>query len=124
MEINELLNEIVDWLNENYNQNSDNYCIISGPKQEVIKYNENTAISFWGCGAIVCHESLLYFISEDDGHWFINSEGKYNIGLQSCFSIEWAQEFANALTRLIKYTEEHGKPVYYSGTNVLCNYTL
>jgi hypothetical protein len=83
------LESIVRWLNENYNQESDNYSIIHGPKPEVVRYDEETAISLWACGAIVCIGSLLYFISEDDGNWFINYSGR-DYGYQSTFSIGWA----------------------------------
>ena len=119
----EKLNGIIDWLNENYNQESENYNIFVGAKPEVIKYDEHTAISLWACGAIVCIGSILYFIQEDDGNWFL-IEGEYSTGLQSCFSIGQAESFTKALTDLVGYTKEHGKPVYYSGTNILCHYQL
>lgn len=123
MSMEEKLNKIIDWLNENYNQESENYSIFNGAKPEVIKYDEHTAISLWACGAIVCIGSILYFIQEDDGNWFL-TEGEYSTGLQSCFSIGWAESFTKALTDLVEYTKEHGKPVYYSGTDILCYYQL
>lgn len=75
----------------------------------------------------------LYFISEDDGNWFINEKDKYNIGLQSSFSIGWADSFVKALENLSKYVEENGVPVRYQlGTDKdgnqiygdICNYRL
>ena len=123
MKLKEKLESIVYWLNENYNQDSENYSIFNGAKPEVIRYNKEIAISLWACGAIVCIGSLLYFISEDDGNWFIrDSEEEY--GFQSTFSIGWAESFSEALKKLIEYTKENGKPVYFSGTNTICHYTL
>ena len=37
------LNELVDYLNENYNQDSDNYNIIFGSKPGIIEYNEGNS---------------------------------------------------------------------------------
>lgn len=75
----------------------------------------------------------IYFISEDDGNWFINEKDKYNIGFQSSFSIGWADSFVKALENLSKYVEENGVPVRYQlGTDKdgnqiygdICNYRL
>lgn len=123
MKLKEKLESIVYWLNENYNQDSENYSIFKGAKPEVVRYDEHTAISLWACGAIVCISSSLYFIEEDDGNWFIrDSEGDY--GLQSTFSIGWAEKFTEAIKRLENYINKNGKPVYFSGTNTICHYTL
>lgn len=116
------LNEIVDWLNKNYSQDSENYSIFRGAKPKVIRYNDETAISLWACGAIVCIHSMLYFISEDDGNWFCNNY--YNerfidddmyvtqyatdhpcFGVQNSFSIGWANSFIKAITDLSVYVE-------------------
>lgn len=122
-EIKTKLESIVSYLNSHFNQDSDEYSICQGPKPQVIKYDEHTAISLWACGAIVCIGSLLYFIGEDDGNWFIREEGR-DYAFQGCFSIGWADSFVNAMTALKKYTEENGTPVYYSGTDILCHYKL
>jgi len=119
----EKLQEIVDWLNENYNQDSENYSIFFGSKPEVIKYDEHTAISFWACGAIVCIHHYLYFIEEDDGNWFMQEEGRC-YAFQTMFSVAWAESFANAMKNLKEYTEKNGKPIYYSGTQTICHYVL
>ena len=124
MMIQEKLNNIIEWLNKNYCQDSENYNIFTGAKPEVIKYDEHTAISLWGCGAIVCIGSILYFIQEDDGNWFTHNEERGRIGLQTSFSIGWAESFSKALNDLVEYTKEHGEPVYYSGTDIICHYTL
>lgn len=120
----EKLKTIVSWLNRNYNQESENYNIFVGSKPGVIKYDEHTAISPWACGAIVCIGSLLYFIGEDDGNWFLIDDKEYRCGLQDSFSIGWAESFVEAINNLVEYTKENGQPVYFSGTKVLCHYTL
>ena len=91
------LSEIVSYLNARFNQQSEDYSIFFGAKPQILRYDKETAISLWACGAIVCIGSILYFISEDDGNWFINEKDKYNIGLQSSFSIGWADSFVKAL---------------------------
>ena len=120
------LKNVVDWLNENYNQDSDNYSIFCGSKPGVVEINDHTAISLWGCGAIVCIYDQLYFIQEDDGYWWFNDEekeyGRY--AYQDRFSIAWAEGFAKAMTDLKKYVWEHGTPIYFSGTEVVCHYRL
>ena len=113
------LRNIVGWLDEQYNQHSENYDIFTGAKPGVVRYDEHTAISFWACGAIVCIGSILYFIKEDDGNWFLSDSAS-----QSSFSIGWAKSFSKALELLIEYTKENGKPVYYSGTDIVCHYSL
>lgn len=117
------LYSIVNWLNENYNQDSENYSIFVGAKPEVIRYDEHTAISLWACGAIVCCGSLLYFISEDDGNWCMQ-KSENNYAFQNTFSIGWADSFTNAMKQLVEYTKKNGEPVYYSGTRTICHYTL
>ena len=133
------LNEIVSWLNDNYSQESENYSIIHGAKPEVIRYDFDTVISLWACGAIVCIKSILYFIEEDDGNWFchnyyserdIDSDGcvQYRnypkFGMQGNFSIGWVDSFTKAMIDLQAYIKENGTPVYYSGTDIVCHYTL
>ena len=137
----EKLRNITEWLNENYNQDSEKYNIIMGAKPEVIRYDDETAVSFWACGAIVCIKSIMYFISEDDGHWFcpmyydgsvLDEDGYVPpfmrkhpfMGLQNSFSLGWVDSFVNAMTSLNKFVEESGTPVYFLGTDVICNYTL
>ena len=127
MNSKEKLESIVCWLNKNYNQNSDNYSIILGPKPEVVRYDEETAISLWSCGAIVCIGSSSYFIGEDDGNWFLrSSEAERDYGYQTTFSIGWAESFSEALKRLTEYIKENGKPVYYKGIKqkIICHYSL
>lgn len=121
----EHLKNIVNWLNKNYNQDSENYSIFNGSKPEVIRYDEHTAISLWACGAIVCMESIMFFIGEDDGNWFLSEDDNHrNYGYQTNFSIGWAESFYNAMKKLEDYINENGEPVYFSGTNTICHYTL
>lgn len=121
MKDNEILSEVINYLNDNYNQESENYSIVDGAKPEVIRYDEHTAISLWACGAIVCIEHIMYFIKEDDGYWFVSRSGG---AAQDCFSLGWADSFINAMSSLQKFVKENGTPVYYSGTNEICHYTL
>ena len=124
----EHLKNIVNWLNKNYNQTSENYSIFDGAKTEVVRYDEHTAISLWACGAIICIGSLIHFIGEDDGNWFLleakRSDKYEDYGYQDHFSIGWAKSFYNAMIRLEDYIKENGEPVYFSGTNTICHYTL
>ena len=137
----EKLPSILDMLNSQYSQDSENYSIFHGPKPEIIRFDEETAISLWACGAIVCVKSIMYFISEDDGYWFcrdwIDSEdidedgvlcsyARFNgsIGMQDSFSVGWIDSFTKAMKALNDYLKDNGTPVYYSGTNLICHYTL
>ena len=129
MTIREELNAVVEWLNKNYNQDSENYNIFVGSKPGIIEYNDHIAISPWACGAIVCVYDQMYFIGEDDGYWWLNEEedkkwGHY--GYQTGFSIAWTESFTNAMNDLKKYVWEHGKPVYFSGLSekIVCHYRL
>lgn len=117
------LKNVVDWLNANYNQQSKNYDIFFGSKPGVVKYNDHIAISPWGCGAVVCIYDQLHFVGEDDGNWFIHELEHYG-DVQTGFSIAWGQGFAEAILRLNEYVEKNGKPVCFSGTDVVCHYRL
>lgn len=120
------LASIVSWLNNHYNQDSDNYNIFVGSKPGIIKYDEHTIISPWACGAIVCCHDMLYFLGEDDGNWFLNDEKKEygNYGYQTHFSLGWADSFIEAINKIMEYVKENGHPVYFSGTDILCHYAL
>lgn len=122
------LKGLVDYLNKNYNQDSDDYSIFCGSKPGVVEYNDHIAISLWACGAIVCIYDQMFFISEDDGYWWVNDEEKEygRFGYQDSFSIGWAESFINAMSDLKKYVWEHGHPVYFSGLDekIICHYRL
>ena len=118
---------ILDYLNKNYNQQSPNYSIFCGAKPEAIRLADTTAVSFWGCGAIVCDGDQLYFIKEDDGYWYTSSNNNTvsrNDCTQTSFSIAWGRGFANAMNNLCEYVEKNGVPVYFSGTDIVCHYKL
>lgn len=132
---------ILEMLNEEYCQDSENYTYLENGKQTIIRYDDETVISLWACGAIVCVNSIMYFIQEDDGYWFcpeyidkedINEDGlvdswSYNharVGMQSTFSVGWIDSFTKAMKKLKDYLKEHGTPVYYSRTDKICHYTL
>lgn len=134
----ENLKKVLDYLNERFNQNSEEYSIVDGAKPQVIRFDERTAISLWGCGAIVCIGQMLYFIQEDDGSWFapeyITVEAAESnldfwkscphIGMQSNFNIGWIESFSNALKALDEYVKANGTPFYYKGTDTICGYEL
>lgn len=128
MDEKEKLKLVVDYLNRRFNQDSEEYSIFNGSKPQVIRFDSETAISVWACGAIVCIGSHLSFIEEDDGHWFdreyVEAEGinelnidyrlKYSkYGMLSGFSLAWAKSFIKAMDDLDKYVEENGEPYYY-----------
>ena len=123
------LESVVIWLNSHYNQKSDDYSIFNGAKPGVVRYNDNIAISLWGCGAVVCIVDHLYFIGEDDGNWFLR-DGEYRqhnyYGFATSFSIGWIESFTNALNALNEYVKENGIPVYYAGLTkkIVCHYKL
>ena len=123
MTAKEKLEEVMDWLNDEYCQDSPKYRIIDGPKPEVIRYDEETAISLWACGAIVCIGDQIYFIEEDDGFWF-TKDTEHNYALQGSFCVGWLDSYTKALRCLNKYVKENGSPVYYSGTDRICHYEL
>lgn len=129
MDKKEKLESIVCYLNDRFNQDSEEYSIFNGSKPQVIRFDSETAISVWACGAIVCIGNQLSFIGEDDGNWFapeyIEAEGinesnidfrlKYSeCGILSGFSLGWAKSFIKAMTDLDKYVEENGEPYYYT----------
>ena len=120
----ETLDDVLDYLNDNYNQQSKNYDIFDGPNPKIIRHSKHVAVSLWACGAIVCIGNMLYFLSEDDGNWFVINDGEDRFGLQDPFWMGWIDSFSNALTKLKAYVEKNGTPVYYSGTKDICNYTL
>lgn len=132
----EKLNDIVDFLNKKFNQGSEEYSIFKGANPQVIRFDNETAISLWACGAIVCINKLVYFIQEDDGNWFApkyikleNANSKFwknhpYIGLQTCFSLGWSESFINAFKSLNDYVKENGVPYYYPSTDIICGYEL
>lgn len=93
-----ILDEIIDYLNDNYNQESENYDFFMGPKPVIVKYSDDIPISFWACGAIVCIDDILHFISEDDGNWFREDN--------PCFSIAWTNSYISALINIKEYVND------------------
>lgn len=106
------LDNIIEYLNKRFNQTSEEYSFFVGAKPQVIRYDKETAISTWACGAIVCIGDMIYFISEDDGNWRFHGNN-CSVATQPNFSIGWAKSFAEAMESLIKYVEENGEPVRY-----------
>lgn len=138
MDYKEKLKNIVSYMNERFNQDTDEYDFFMGSKPMVIRYDDETAISTWACGAVICIGSAMFFISEDDGFWYlhesvntdrIDPDGTYSdwavhYGSQDSISIAWVESLSNAMIELKKYVDENGYPVYFSGTTNICHHTL
>lgn len=134
------INEIVQYLNEHFSQDSPEYSIFFGTKPQVLRLDNETAVSTWGCGAIVCIGRSVIFIEEDDGNWFapeyingnrIHDELSFEfwkkhpiVGCQTPFSLGWGDSFINAFQRLNEYVKTNGVPYYYAGTDTICGYEL
>lgn len=98
--------EIINYMNNHFNQDSDDYNFLFGPKNVVIRLDDTTAVSTWDCGAIVCRDTKTFFIDEDDGHWFISER---NNG----FSSAYMKSFGDAMIALDTYLKENGIPFHY-----------
>lgn len=106
---------IITYLNDKYTQKAVWEEGIVIPKIE--KFDEKTVISYWECGAIVSVDGKFYFIRQDDLYWYFRD---MNTGINSAH----LKSLGDAITRLAGYLQEHGKPFYYTGTNIICGYKL
>lgn len=95
------INKVVDYLNENYNQQREEEI------PEVDVYDKETIIAFWECGAFVLHKNLITDIYEDDGHWFGNEKENFYT-----YSKGWIDAKIAAYNHLNDYLKEHGYPEY------------
>ena len=95
------INKVVDYLNENYNQQREEEI------PEVDVYDKETIIAFWECGAFVLHKNLITDIYEDDGHWFGNEKENFYT-----YSKGWIDAKIAAYNHLKDYLKEHGYPEY------------
>ena len=129
-EIKSILEDVTEYLNDNYGPDE---CHPKG----VIVYpcTDKVVFTCWGCGAIVYINGGIYYISEDDGYWWVNEStfkvsdrySREEFGYKTAgTSIGWAKDIAEALIRLNKYVEENGTPVYYVGVEPprICHYIL
>lgn len=108
----DLQGKILEWINKNFDQeNIPEYYVPYKPDDKCV-------IFFHGIGGIILYEQWFQTFSEDDGHYFINSEP----GVFA--SSAWLNEYIKCFEAANKYLEENGKPYYYSGTNVICGYSL
>lgn len=107
--------KIVKYLNDKYTQKTvwEEGTLIP----EIERFDEKTAISYWKCGAIVSVDGKFYFIHQDDLYWYFRD---MNTGIDSAH----LRSLGDAITRLANYLQEHGKPFYYTGTNIICGYRL
>jgi len=88
----EKLDDIAAWLRDN--------PIQSGT---VARYDEDTAVSVWEHGAIVCTGDQLKFIGEDSGIWYVLEDKYGEYGYQEGFSVCWAMPFAKAMSDLYEH---------------------
>jgi hypothetical protein len=128
-EIKQTLINVAEYLNDNYGPDE------SHPKGVIVyPYTDKVVFTCWECGAIVYINGGIYYISEDDGYWWVNKstfqDGNWSreaFGYNtSGISIGWAKDIAEALIRLNQYIEENGTPVYYVGIEPkrICHYVL
>lgn len=124
-----ILEGVAEYLNYNYGPDE------SHPKGVIAyPYTDKVVFTCWACGAIVYISGGIYYISEDDGYWWVNKstfqDGNWTreeFGYKtSGTSIGWAKDIAEAFIRLNQYIEENGTPVYYSGIEppIICHYVL
>lgn len=101
--MNDKLKEIIDYLNETYNQQTG-----KDPENVLEKYDDKTLIAFTGIGAYVVIENMLFEIGEDDGFWF-----EYEADDGNYSSVGWAVGKERALHEINKYLKKYGTPTYY-----------
>lgn len=94
------INEVVDYLNQNYNQQREEEI------PDIDVYDKETIIAFWGCGAFVLHQDIITDIYEDDGHWFADT------GYSNHYNKDWIDSKIAAYNHLKDYLKEHGYPEY------------
>lgn len=109
-EIKSLLNEVTDYLNANFYQSSENYNkIICTDKTNVFTLcNKRCIVSTWSCGAIVSINKQIFYISEDDGYWFVENlkddKGYEFVGCKTGgTSLSHITSITRALNDLLKY---------------------
>ncbi len=124
------LDEVAKWLNENYSQQNESgfdTVVRSWQNPCIVRYDEHTAVAFWSCGAVVCIESMLYFIWGDDGIWVVNKmetkAGTVIAGMLSGFTVMLAGKLSEALTMMEKYVRENGRYVEET-ERTIAHYTL
>lgn len=97
---------ITDYLNNKYIKPSDKI-----PELEVVELSGNkVALSYWEHGVIAATGRVMYFIKQDDLHWYY--EGYTRIG-SSC-----SASLSDALLRIDFYLKAKGKPYYYDGSDI------
>lgn len=106
-------NYVVAWLDE---WDQDNTPELYHPYRV-----DNCLVVFGDCTGVVVYpagDRLRYeFISEDDGHYFV----KYELCMGD---VCWMKDDISCLSAAIKYIYEHGTPVNFSGTDILCTHKL
>lgn len=118
------INEVIDYLNNTYNQETG-----KDPENILEKYADDCIIGYWGCGAYIVIENMLFEIGEDDGFWFEFEEEDEHYS-----SVGWAVGKERALHEINEYMKTYGTPIYYvlgtdeAGNTIyskdICCYTL
>lgn len=110
-EIKQILINVAQYLNDNYNK--------LHPEDVVVySYTDKVVFTCWSCGAIVYIDGGIYYISEDDGNWWVEESIildmeylhiKEVFGYKSSkTSIYYATQIAQALVKLSAYIEDNG----------------
>lgn len=120
-----IIEEVVRYLNNKYGLIQAELSGVSIEFPEIDVYDEETIITFWGCGAFVIHQDMLYEVLEDDGYWYPHRSNE--------LSVAFIESRIVAYKIALDYLKSHGKPVYYEFTSdegktvysrTICNYTL
>lgn len=117
----QLIRDVVEWVNKHYNQlsevSSNNLMII--PKYKCIFIGGEMF-------GIILHDAYATFIMQDDGYWLAQWDTKREEGIRKpfVFSVPWCSEIERLCVEAQMVLRHHGKPYYYSGTEIVCGYSL
>ena len=93
MEITELIDIIIDYLNGKIDQESEILWMKDDGLLPFIGYDKDIVIVLWHCGAFVIIDNIIHFIAEDDGHWFLSND--------ECFHIDWIPYYIVGLNKAL-----------------------
>lgn len=108
-----IIEKVLYWINSKFNQ--DNMPELYIP----YKYSNDCVVFFHGIGGIILYKDRFQTFSEDDGYFFLN---KHTFGITS--SSAWLKEWEKGFKTAKEYLEKNGIPYYYSGTDIICGYSL
>lgn len=93
MEITDLIGQIIDYLNDNVDQESEILWMKDDRLLPFIRYDKDIVIVLWHCGAFIIINNIIHFICEDDGHWFLSND--------ECFHIDWLPYYIEGLNKAL-----------------------